>query len=57
MPPPRRWPDLYPPRRWTDEDVADIDDATDAAHEAEWSTDQTFVGEFGDLDAFGDPRD
>ena len=56
-----RWPEYPRPFRWSDEETADIADATDDARrqavDVEWSTEQTFVGEFGDLNAFGDPID
>ena len=58
------WPDY-----WTDRDAADAADAADDAHrqdddagpetwpDVEWSTEQTFAGEFGAETAFGEHID
>jgi hypothetical protein len=46
-----RWhdPDDYPP--------FDLDDVPHKPIDLEWSADQTFVGEFGHTNQFGDPID
>jgi hypothetical protein len=48
------------PHTWDDDDLPDpVDDDPNPENwpDVEWSTEQTFVGEFGYFTAFGDPID
>jgi hypothetical protein len=68
--PGRRWvggddlPGVHPDvaARWRDEDrwaarAAAADAARAARPDVEWSSEQTFAGEFGTIDQFGETRD